>query len=132
LVCSALGIRPDDVEFDDRLKEHAYGDWEGRTKLEIQHNEPELHARREANRWDVAAPKGENYSMVAERMRAWLADVEGQTIVAISHGCAGRILRVVYANLPKSQVSGLSEAHDEIHVLADGRIDTVQPIVRRP
>lgn len=124
LVCGALGIDEREIELDDRLMEHAYGDWEGKTIAEVSVADRQRFQARAANRWDIAAPNGENYTMVAARLRSWLADIDGQAVVAISHGCAGRILRTVYADLSRSDAQSLAEAHDEIHVLAEGRITT--------
>jgi broad specificity phosphatase PhoE len=124
LICGILGIGQNDIEFDERLKEHAYGDWEGRTDAEIQAMDAQRWVARETDRWSISAPNGENYAMVADRLRSWLSAIEGQTVVAISHGCAGRILRGVYADLPKSQISELGESHEAIHLLADGKIST--------
>ena len=64
--------------------------------------------------------------MVAERLRAWLSAVDGQTVVAISHGCAGRILRGIYADLPKLEVSRLGESHEAIYLLADDKVVTIE------
>src|SRR5580658_8071392 len=48
LVRVTLGLDPNSYELDDRLKEIAYGEWEGSTLPEIQARDPHLLARREA------------------------------------------------------------------------------------
>ncbi len=116
------------IDQDSRLMELCYGDWEGRTKEEIETHDGDAFLARKVDRWNVSAPHGENYADVAERMTDWLQDLVEETgiIVAVSHGCAGRILRSIYGKIPKHEVHNLSEKHDEIFVLQDGNIQKLQ------
>jgi len=105
------------IEYDERVMELSFGQWEGQSKSDIMKNDPDRFQAREANRWDIAAPDGENYCSVAQRLQSWLDDVEGQTLILVSHGCAGRILRGIYANLKKEEIYTLDEPHDAIFQL---------------
>lgn len=125
LVSAALGFAANRIELEPRLKEHGYGQWEGLTAAEAAARDPDRHAAREADRWGVTTPDGESYAMVAARVGAWLGEVApGARLVVVGHGCAGRILRGVYADLPRDQVADMGERHTDIHRLADGRITT--------
>jgi probable phosphoglycerate mutase len=117
-----IGLDLSRVEYDDRVKELSYGRWEGRKVVDVRVNDALGFQSRLANRWDVPAPGGESYSMVAERLNHWLQEVEGQTIVLVSHGCAGRILRGIYSGLSKAEIYALEEPHDAIFLLENGGV----------
>lgn len=122
LIVPELGFDSDRVEFDDRLKELCYGDWQGRTKQEIQTRDADLYQRRSADRWNTSAPNGESYRDVAVRLASWLTAVQDETVVAVSHGCAGRILRGLHGNLDRKEISNLEESHDSIYLLTQGGV----------
>lgn len=125
LVADALGFDKDLIEPEPRLMEHAYGHWEGLTPEEIEARYPTVWRAREVDRWSVTVPGGENYSLVATRVQSWLDEVaEEDRLIVVSHGSSGRILRGLYAGLPREKISALSQRHGEIHCLSDRRVVT--------
>lgn len=126
IIARQLGLAPSRIETDDRLKELCYGRWEGMTKSEVQVNDSVLYEARKSDRWNVKAPGGESYRDVAERLKTWLVDFGDEKVVAVSHGCAGRILRGLHARLNPDQIIQLDEKHDSIFLLqTDGKITNV-------
>lgn len=139
LVCSPLGrcrqtaaeiakivaFNPDQIEFDERVKERSFGRWEGQTLSDIKTNDAQSYRLTRANRWDVPPPNGESYAMVATRLESWLSDVQGQSLVLVSHGCAGRILRGIYANLAPEEIYSLDEPHDAIYKLENNQVSRI-------
>ena len=125
LVAGALGYDVGQIELEPRLREHGYGRWEGLTWDEAAAQDPDVTRARAVDRWGVNVPDGESYALVAARVSAWLADLPaGSRLVVVGHGCAGRILRGVYAGLARADIQGLPEAHTDIHRLSDGEIAT--------
>lgn len=125
LVADALGFDKDLIGPEPRLMEHAYGHWEGLTPEEIEARYPTVWRAREVDRWSVTVPGGENYSLVAARVQSWLDEVgEEDRLIVVSHGSSGRILRGLYAGLPREKISTLSQRHGEIHRLSDRRVVT--------
>ena len=120
IVASALGVSA--IEKDSRLKEICFGRWEGMNRHEIQESDGAAFRARKADRWNVPAPDGESYRDVADRVMSWFSELPDERIVAISHGCAGRILRGVHAGLDHSEIYRLEERHDAVHVLREGGI----------
>jgi probable phosphoglycerate mutase len=94
LVRGALKLPLDDYSIDVRLREIGYGQWEGSTLAEAQRTDPELFAARVAAKWTVAAPGGERYVDVEQRMGAWYAELAADT-VAVAHGGTARALMVL-------------------------------------
>lgn len=123
IVACKIGINPESIEVDERLMELSYGDWEGMTKADIQCNDLSRYKKRINDRWNVPAPGGESYHDVARRLDSWLKELKDETIIAVSHGCAGRILRCIHANLEQNNISELSESHEAIFLLTEGGIN---------
>ena len=125
LVAETLDFDPRRIEPEARLMEHGYGLWEGLVHEDIRALHPAVWRAREADRWSVTVPAGENYTLVAKRVRSWLDEIaESERMIVVSHGCTGRILRGLYAGLAKDKIPALSERHGDIHLLSGRRIVT--------
>ena len=85
MVAAELGLPVREVE---RLRECAFGEWEGQTFAEVQERWPD-----ELSAWladtSVAPPGGESFDAVAARVRRardqLLARHPGRTVLAVSH-----------------------------------------------
>ena len=121
LACAELGLPEAVIETDPRLKEIAYGDWEGLTWAEAEARDPDAWAARERDRWGYVVPGGESYAMVALRAGAFLDEARGNTIV-VSHGGTGRVLRGLYGRLAPPEIKTLEQPQDALHRLAQGTI----------
>jgi len=93
LVRGELNLPPSDYRLDDRLREIAYGQWEGSTLAEMHAANPELFERRQLEKWTVAPPGGESYLAVQARMQSWY-DALREDTVAVAHGGTARALMV--------------------------------------
>jgi broad specificity phosphatase PhoE len=93
LVRGAIELPPADYSVDDRLREIGYGQWEGLTLSEMKLNDAATFARRDIDKWGVAAPSGESYVSVTLRMRDWVDSLLTDT-VAVAHGGTMRALMV--------------------------------------
>jgi broad specificity phosphatase PhoE len=88
---AALGIAPAGYGLDSRLTEISFGEWEGLTYAEVMLRDPDIVAKREADKWEFLPPGGENYRQLALRVGAWYAALERDTVVC-AHGGTGRAL----------------------------------------
>jgi broad specificity phosphatase PhoE len=112
------------IATDKRLREISFGAWEGLTVAQIKARDPAAWARRVADRWHVAAPGGESYEQVANRVGDWLKEQRGDLLV-VTHGAVDRILRGLYAGLSPEQICKLPEPQDEVFLLQGGRTTTL-------
>ncbi len=85
------------AQHDSRLKEVYFGDWEGKTYMEV------FGARdidRSENRFEkyFGSPAGESYGDIESRCRAFLHELDGESII-ITHGITSRILRGIWLGL---------------------------------
>jgi probable phosphoglycerate mutase len=119
LVRGTLKLPPGDYAIDDRLREIAYGDWEGSTLAQMQALDPELFARRQAEKWTVSPPGGESYVAVQARVSAWYNQVTADT-VAVAHGGTARALMVAQGIETPDTAADLTIEQGAVYVFGQG------------
>ena len=111
---------------DPMVREQSGGDWEGLTGDEIAALDPDGWRRFQADSWSHGWPGGETHDELAQRARQWLdlvADL--QTILLISHGGFGRMLRCLYAGRPKEDFQAISFPQDAVFRLSHGVVSQI-------
>ncbi|MCA9308430.1 MAG: histidine phosphatase family protein [Patescibacteria group bacterium] len=95
---------------DPRIKERCYGDYQGKSKLDLQLENPEfLHDLRRS--YDFVPPNGESVKMTVERVRNFLDEVlphmkQNKINVAVScHGNSIRGIRQYFENLTEEETA---------------------------
>jgi probable phosphoglycerate mutase len=119
LVRDALRLPPDAYAIDDRLREIGYGQWEGSTLAQAQAEDPDLFARRQAEKWTVSPPGGESYVSVQARMNDWYRQLEADT-VAVAHGGTARALMVALGLETPESAADLLIEQGAVYVFGDG------------
>jgi len=119
LVRGALQLPPCDYALDDRLREIGYGRWEGSTFAQMRASDPEVFARRQADKWTVPPPDGESYAAVETRMRDWYDRLTADT-VAVAHGGTARALMVALGIETPAGAADLGIEQGVVYVLVDG------------
>jgi probable phosphoglycerate mutase len=112
------------LRFDDRLRELSFGSWDGFTRADIAALMPGAFDDERRDEWYFATPDGETYEVFAGRVGAWLAEIQtgDQPVIAVTHGVVTRILRGLYAGLPRADALRLPVPQDRIFRLAQGTI----------
>jgi probable phosphoglycerate mutase len=125
IIAEIVGL-PDPVAVEG-LREVTLGSWDGMTGEDIDFAYP--GARDGLTRWDwhFASPDGERYAGFAGRLADWMADAcrPERRIVAVTHGVASRVLRGLYACLPKDEALKLEVPQDAVFRLDGGRIERI-------
>ena len=119
LVRGALRLPPHDYTIDDRLREIAYGDWEGSTLPQMQARDPEVFARRQVDKWTVSPPGGETYASVQIRVRDWYDSVLVDTVAA-AHGGTARALMVALGLETLASAADLTIEQGAVYGFRDG------------
>ena len=119
LVRGALKLPPCDYSIDDRLREIGYGHWEGSTLAQMQLTDPEVFARRQAEKWTVPPPGGESYASVQIRMRDWYDQLLVDT-VAVAHGGTARALMVALGLETPASAADLTIEQGAVYVFGNG------------
>lgn len=120
LLRSTLGLPEEGVRFDGRLREIAFGIWEGKTWPEIRASDGGLVREREADRWNFTPPEGESYAGAAVRVREFLDTLERDAVI-VAHGGIARVMLVLLAGLPGQSVVQLPIWQGRVLVFADRR-----------
>jgi broad specificity phosphatase PhoE len=119
LVRDTLRLPPDDYAIDDRLREIGYGHWEGSTLAQMRASDPEIFAKRQADKWTVPPPGGETYASVQSRMSDWYDQLTADT-VAVAHGGTARALMVVLGIETSASAADLTIEQGAVYVFGDG------------
>ncbi len=116
--------RSSPVRFDERLRELSFGSWDGFTRADIAALMPGAFDDERRDEWYFATPDGETYEVFAGRVGAWLAEIQtgDQPVIAVTYGVVTRILRGLYAGLPRAAAMRLPVPQDRIFRLAHGTI----------
>jgi probable phosphoglycerate mutase len=85
----------------------------------MQAADPEVFARRQAEKWTVSPPGGESYAEVQARVSDWYRQVEADT-VAVAHGGTARALMVALGIETSDSAADLTIAQGAVYVFADG------------
>ena len=119
LVRDVLRLPPDGYAIDERLREIGYGLWEGSTLARMQAEDPDLFTRRQAEKWIVSPPGGENYVSVQARMSDWYNQLTADT-VAVAHGGTARALMVALGLETPESAADLTIEQGAVYVFGDG------------
>ena len=111
-------------ECDPRLAEVSANAWDGLTLDEIAEDWPGLLDGAGQFDWYFRSPDGESYDAALARVISWLSEQSG-TVVAISHGLIGRLIRGAYLRLSKDEALCLPVPQDGIWSMHNGTIDWI-------
>jgi len=114
------------VRVDERLRELTLGSWDGLTYAEIEVRSPEIFDD-DGPEWCFRAPDGESYDAFAARVGEWLNEQDDAApIIVVAHGLVSRVLRGLYAGLPRAVALTLPVAQDRIYRLSSGAIEQLR------
>lgn len=113
---------PVDVVAEPRLRERSYGQWEGKTRQEVELLTGGAASPPALGDGEVVRYGGESWPQVQERVTAALRDIlcrhSGQTVVIVGHGGSLRALTLDLLGLPaearrhlRTDNAGMSEIH---------------------
>jgi broad specificity phosphatase PhoE len=115
-----------ELALDERLRELSIGSWDGLTYRDIAMRSPKIFDGDGRHEWYFRAPGGEPYEDFATRLGEWLTETEALDallLVAVTHGIVSRVLRGLYARLPRETALTLPVPQDRIFRLSGGSID---------
>ena len=110
------------LRFDERLREISIGAWDGLDRDEIAALSPGIFDGDGRHEWYFRTPDGETYDDFA----AWLAEQDGRSVIAVTHGIVTRVMRGLYAGLPRATALSLPVPQDRIFQLAGGTIAGIE------
>jgi len=122
--CFAGSLSP--VRLDDRLCEVSIGGWEGFSQAEIIALAPRTFEGDGRHNWCFGAPNGETYAEFEARLAGWLSEISDHpALIIVTHGIVTRVLRGLYAGLPRSLMLSLPIPQDRVFRLAQGKMEEI-------
>ena len=121
IIAESLGYTAK-LRFDERLREISLGSWDGLDRREIRSR---MGAHFEEFEWYFHTPDGESYDEFAGRIAGWLAEAGEGPVIVVCHGVVTRVLRGLYADLPRAEALRLAVPQDRIFRLAGGGIEEI-------
>jgi broad specificity phosphatase PhoE len=123
IICEQLALCPELVT-DDRLREISVGSWDGLTYRDIALRHPGIFDGAGRHEWYFRSPDGDTYEAFAARVAEWLCEaVEQRLLVAVTHGIVSRVMRGLYAGLPREVALVLPVPQDKVFRLSGGVIE---------
>lgn len=123
ILCEVAGLDFADVTIDPRLAEVNAGQWSGLRKTDLPAALMEGGGRAA---WYFRSPNGEDWQALAARLAAWLAERrDGEKIIAVSHGVAGRVLRGLYAHQDPDQALAGESPQNAFFRLSEGQCERI-------
>lgn len=120
-----LTARPE-LSIDDRLREISVGSWDGLTYRDIETRVPGIFDGEGRHEWYFQSSDGDTYAAFAGRVGQWLSESAGtRLLVAVTHGIVSRVLRGLYARLPREIALTLPVPQDKIFRLSGGSIEEI-------
>lgn len=121
IAVQTIGPRAPAIELEPRLAEISMGGWDGLTFEQIEALRP---PGLENSERFFHGPGGETFDGFSDRIADWLASVgdDDRTIV-FTHGVTSRVLRGLYAGLPRPEMLALEVPQDAIYRLVSGTIE---------
>ena len=130
IICEHLDPAPE-LCLDDRLRELSIGSWDGLTYSEIAVRAPGIFDGAGRSEWCFRSPDGERYEGFAARIGDWLSEpVDAPHTIVVTHGMVSRVLRGLYARLPREAALTLAVPQDKVFRLSNGEIEEIR--VRPP
>lgn len=121
IIRERIGLPREGYAIDHRLAELDFGCWQGLSMDEIRAHYPEEWAMRQSPaKWTHRPPGGETYQEISNRVRAWLAEVDCDTVV-VGHGCLGRVMRGMNLGNALEDIAFAGDPeHDRVYRLFNG------------
>ena len=121
IISEAMNVDAARFAVEPMVREQSGGDWEGLTGDEIAARDADGWRRFQADSWTHGWPGGESHDALAERARRWLDSVAAvPTILLVTHGGFGRMLRCLYARRPKQEFQAIPFPQDAVFRLSQG------------
>ena len=115
IISDIMDVSYSKINFDERLKEHSFGLWEGLNEIEIEKKFPGMVAAREANWWSYKVPEGESYELLEARLLPFVEDLDSsKDYIFIAHEMVSKVLRKILLGLSESECLALKHHHNVI------------------
>ena len=117
IVCEHIGIPFSQCVFEENLREHCFGLWEGKTEEEIEEAFPGFLARRykPENYWSYVVPMGESYELLRLRVAKVLENYKDENVIFVCHEMVSKVMRGILLDLENHQILPTKHPQDTVY-----------------
>ena len=117
IVCEHIGIPFSQCVFEENLREHCFGLWEGKTEEEIEEAFPGFLARRykPENYWSYVVPMGESYELLSLRVAKVLENYKDENVIFVCHEMVSKVMRGVLLDLETHEILPTKHPQDTVY-----------------
>lgn len=117
IVCEHIGIPFSQCVFEENLREHCFGLWEGKTEEEIEEAFPGFLARRykPENYWSYVVPMGESYELLSLRVAKVLENYKDENVIFVCHEMVSKVMRGILLDLENHQILPTKHPQDTVY-----------------
>lgn len=128
IICELTGINFSECIFEENLREHCFGLWEGKTEEEIEKEFPGFLAKRYVpeNYWSYVVPMGESYELLHSRVGKVLDKYKGQDIIYICHEMVSKVMRGNLMNFEPNVVLPLKHKQDTVYKYENKKLKAIK------
>jgi broad specificity phosphatase PhoE len=114
--------------FEEKLREHSFGLWEGKTEEEIENVFPGFLQKRykPENYWSYIVPKGESYELLYNRVGEVVDKYREKNIVFICHEMVSKVMRGYVLKLKPDEILPLKHKQNIVYRIDDGKLEAIK------
>ena len=130
IICELTGVNFSECIFEENLREHCFGLWEGKTEEEIEKEFPGFLAKRymPENYWSYVVPMGESYELLYSRIGKVLDKYKGQDIIYVCHEMVSKTIRGNVLNLSPEQILPLKHPQDCVYKIQNNELTELRSV----
>lgn len=130
IICELTGVKFSECIFEENLREHCFGLWEGKTEEEIEKEFPGFLAKRyiPENYWSYVVPMGESYELLYSRIGKVLDKYKGQDIIYVCHEMVSKTIRGNVLNLSPEQILPLKHPQDCVYKIQNNELTELRSV----
>jgi len=124
IICEEIKYPFENCIFEEKLKEHSFGLWEGKTENEIKSEFLEEFTKRrfQENHWDYVVPMGESYKILFNRVSQVIEKYKNQKIIFVCHEMVSKVIRGKLLKFNKEEIIKLKHPQDVIYQIKNNKL----------
>lgn len=116
------------LKLSDKLKEHKFGLWEGKSDKEIKKLFPDQVKKRKLDKWNYKIPKGESYEILYKRVKKFI-NIKikfKKNYVIFTHDMVSRVLRGYLMKYKKKKIMNSEHKNSSIFIFKKNQIKEIR------
>ena len=116
------------LKLSDKLKEHKFGLWEGKSDKEIKKLFPDQVKKRKFDKWNYKIPQGESYEILYKRVKKFInIKIEfKKNYIIFTHDMVSRVFRGYLMKYKKKKIMNSEHKNSSIFIFKKNQIKEIR------